>query len=352
MTVPAADLGLSPELFRWLRADPAWSGLPWSYRWRRGWQAWWGGVNWRLSRPVAEEAALPAPWLIAGPWRSGTTLMHELLHAACGGITPRTWQCMNACAFQLGGRGADPARVTARPMDGLPVTADSPQEDEFALLTLGVDSAYRAFLMPHRLPALQHTLDPEYWSRDHHWLTTWEAFLRGVVHAAGPGASAPLILKSPNHTYRLPALIQRHPKAKVLWMVRSPVDVFHSNRRMWTAMFDLYGCTRSTPQDLDAFIGLALQRAAAMLTWCLRELPDDQLFVMDFEQLSQAPAACTEAVVQHWTAGPPADAGRLAAAIERLRVAPGQPYEAPVPASVLPAVRELENAHRAALARR
>ena len=90
--------------------------------------------------------------------------MHELLTAATGWPTPLTWQCMNATAFQL--LPAPPAQSgVARPMDGLEISPLSPQEDEFALLSLGVDSAYRGFLMPERLPELLHTLDPAYWQR-------------------------------------------------------------------------------------------------------------------------------------------------------------------------------------------
>lgn len=154
---------------------------------------------------------------------------------------------MNACAFQLG-RPAPNGAALARPMDGLEIRADSPQEDEFALLTLGVDSAYRAFWMPQPLGELMHTLDPAWWQANPQWLEPWEAFLRGVLRKT-PDARQPLILKSPNHTYRLPAIARRFPRVHATWMARPAARVFFSNRKMWHMMFAMHGLPGSAVDD-------------------------------------------------------------------------------------------------------
>ena len=254
-----ALLAGSRPLLAWLRAHPSWRALPLALRSRIAWQAQWGSLNARLAAASAPAAVpLRDPLLIAGPWRSGTTVMHELLTAATGWPTPRTWQCMNACAFQLG-RPASGNAVLARPMDGLAIRADSPQEDEFALLTLGVDSAYRAFWMPQRLDELTYTLDPDWWLAHPRWLESWEAFLQGVLRAeAGDRGDRRLILKSPNHTYRLRAIRARYPSVQVVWMARRATDVFLSNRKMWRSMFAAHALPNARIDDaaLDAFLAV------------------------------------------------------------------------------------------------
>jgi hypothetical protein len=311
-----SSLALSRPLLHWLRQDPAWPRLPTALRAKLAWQAGWGSVNARLARSLAQTASmqpvLQDPLLIVGPWRSGTKVMHELLAAATGCSTPLTWQCMNACAFQLGAPRAATVAL-ARPMDGLEIRPDSPQEDEFALLTLGAPSAYRAFWMPHRIGELHDTLSPAFWVGDPHWLPVWEAFLRGVLRSCGAAARQPLILKSPNHTYRLPAILRRFPKARLVWMARDAGDVLASNQKMWHAMFAAHGLTPPDKVALDAFLAVALRGAAQSLLWCCEHLPPSQWCLVRHEALLTAPHETVRAVCRHL-------AGELAideAALER-----------------------------------
>jgi hypothetical protein len=314
----SGGLASSRPLLRWLRQDPAWSRLPAALRARIVWQASWGSVNARLSqasdRHLADQPALQDPLLIVGPWRSGTTVMHELLTAATRSTTPLTWQCMNACAFELSTPHAAVA-VLPRPMDGLEIRADSPQEDEFALLTLGVPSAYRAFWMPHRIGELHDTLSPAYWLADRHWLPVWERFLRGVLRSCGAAARQPLILKSPSHTYRLPAILRRYPSARVVWMARTASDVLASNRKMWRAMFDVHGLTRPDSVALDAFLAVALRGAAQVLAWCGEHLPSAQWCVVRHEALLTDPRQTVQAVCRQLSAGQAIDDAALARAV-------------------------------------
>lgn len=299
---PPTTLQLTTPLLRWLAADSQWRQLPLTWRAGAAWRATWGSVNARLSArmsaTIAAEstAPLPDPLLIVGPWRSGTTVMHELLVAATGGIAPQTWQCMNAATFQIG-KAPRVGVALARPMDGLEIRADSPQEDEFALLTLGVPSAYRAFLMPHRLGELTDTLNPDWWMAHPEWIAAWEGFLRGVMSNSG-STRLPLILKSPNHTFRLPAILTRFPAARVVWMARPASDIFLSNRKMWRAMFAAHGLTAlSDLAALDGFLATALERAADVLHWCRKTLPPRQFALVTHASLRSRPEAVTRSVL-------------------------------------------------------
>lgn len=302
--LPQRALQITNPVLRWLHEDDSWRSLSAKTRTRIAWNSTWASLNQRISHALVDidDApvklwSLPPPVLIMGPWRSGSTAMHELLAAASGMPTPETWQCMNASAFRLSrAPGASPAM--ARPMDGMTITSQSPQEDEFALLTLGVPSAYRAFLMPHRIMELACTLEQPFWLNDPSWIETWLAFLRAVSQHRARGPCRRLLLKSPNHTFRLQAILQALPDSKIVWMIRAPAEVFFSNRKMWASMFEQYGLT--APPDaklLDRFIALALTRTADALTWALNNLPMNQMAFVEQGELATSPIPATMRVI-------------------------------------------------------
>lgn len=333
------------ELLAWLRAGPLWRTLGLATRAQLRWRSTWATINRRLSEARAADAPpLAPPLFIAGPWRSGTTVMHELLTAATGWPTPLTWQCMNATAFQL--LPAPPASSgVARPMDGLEISALSPQEDEFALLTLGVDSAYRGFLMPERLGQLLHTLDPAYWdAHEDAWRPRFESFMAGALASLGrPGER--LILKSPNHSFRLPALLRRFPEAQVVWMVRDAATVFHSNRKMWQAMFAEHSLTGRAADGLDEFLGAALQSCAQVLKRLRAELPAHRWIAVEQPALASDPRASVARVMAQLglQAAPPAS---LDAALARTRQGRIERYDLPLPACAAAGVAALDAAQR------
>ena len=81
---------------------------------------------------------------IIGHWRSGTTLLHELLVLDERYAYPTTYECFAPNHFLLTGNCLPkliwfllPAK---RPMDDMAVSFDHPQEDEFALISMGAPS--------------------------------------------------------------------------------------------------------------------------------------------------------------------------------------------------------------------
>lgn len=348
----SSSLALSQPFLHWLRKDPAWAALPLAQRARLAWQARWGSINSGVARTLAaqgEALTLQDPVLIVGPWRSGTTAMHELLAAALGSTTPLTWQCMNACAFELSPRRRRSGRTIVRPMDGLEISDASPQEDEFALLALGIDSAYRAFWMPHRIGALQHTLDPQYWLEQPQWLDVWEAFLRGVLRTATLPRQ-PLILKSPNHTFRLRAILQRFPRTRVVWMARDAATIWHSNRKMWLSMFATHGLTASNSDALDAFLVRALVEAASMLDWCSQNLDHARWTVVRQEALQADPVATLQGVQRALNLQRETSSAVFDAAVARIGSGRVERYAQAPPPVALPAIEALRGAQDAALA--
>ncbi len=254
------------------------------------WRAFWFDQGLGLAR-----AAAPVPsrfpegeglLFVMGFWRSGTTVLHEMLAELPGWGAPETWQCMDPLAAMRGGRPpAGPA--VRRPMDAVEVGPRSPQEDEFALLALGVPSLYRGFIDPRRLSDLRPLLDQGTWlgQETGPWTETLAGFL-GLCQKEGQEA---LAVKSPNHVFRYRALVRRFPRARFVWILRDPADLWASNVRMWQAMTDRYGLWHTPPGGLESFLESALGAFMALL----RDLRKDGTFrkdvVLSYEDLVREP---------------------------------------------------------------
>lgn len=258
------------------------------------WQSFWFEQNLKLQGRLGDFALPEAdPIFIIGPWRSGTTHLHNLMSTLPGMISPSTWQCMQPATMQLRRTPVLP-RSSLRPMDGHSISSLSPQEDEFALLALGVPSVYRGFLDPRRLGELLHWLRLDSWTLEEpkNWISIWRRFL-ALMADNRPGR---LLLKSPNHSFRIRPIVKTFPNPTFIWIVRRPEDVFLSNRKMWQAMFSLYSLWDWELPALDAFLLHSLRHAAECITELGQSLPRDRLLVIDFEQLQRAPLQTLETV--------------------------------------------------------
>jgi len=323
----------------WIRAGGRPERSPPLYGMRLRWHTHWFEHNWQVSCERLQRLARPRePVFVLGLWRSGTTLLHELLHAATQWVTPRTWQCFSPSSCFLV-RGPPAAVSLQRPMDQGRITTTGPQEDEFAQLLLGGPSVYRGFIDPRRLGECSRSLRPG----DMHALERWESFIRGI--AAGDAGSR-LLLKSPSHSFRLPQLLHLFPAARFVWIGRHTGEVLASNRRMWSAMTGRYGLWSSTPAALDAFLERIVERCAEVLEEAVHAVPAEQLLWVDFTELQTQPRRVLQGVLEFLEAESdrPQRAQRIEQALQSVALHAGERAALPDALSV----RRLEAAMSAA----
>lgn len=198
----------------------------------------------------------PDPVFILGHWRTGTTLMHTLLGLDPQFTFPTTSQCLNPSHLLLRThlerwitRRNIPPR---RPMDNMSLSSDSPQEDEFALCSLGLPSPYMKFAFPNNPVPY-----PESLSLDElppalleHWKQTFTRFLKQVAYLHG----GRLLLKSPPHTCRIKVLLDLFPHAHFVYMVRSPYEVIPSTTHLWQTLYRTQGLQQPNFAGLEEFV--------------------------------------------------------------------------------------------------
>jgi len=270
------------------------SGLLLAYRWHR----FWFDRNLQVLDSQCRSAVpLHPPVFIVGPWRSGTTFLHELFAANQALLAPTTWQCMNS-SMHLLNPPPDGQEVVVRPMDGFVITNESPQEDEFALLAQGIPSVYLAFFDPRRLTELTRWLEPRAWTElpQETWWPRWRTFLTSVQGQR----DVRLLLKSPNHTFRMQAILGQLPESSFVWILRDPRHIFLSNIKMWKAMirrYALWSVDEATlSRELDSFLTTALELASRVLLDATARLPRTQLVVVRYEELLDHPSEMVEKI--------------------------------------------------------
>ena len=253
------------------------------------------------SPSVAEAEVI----FVLGFWRSGTTLMHELLAADEHFCFPSNYAAFHPHHFVFTekaalARGKGEVR---RPQDGMTTGWSTPQEDEFALLALGARSPYEGLIAAGDFGRAMMLADPEDLpdGEQKSWEKIFLRFFRAVRFANGGKA---MVLKSPPHSYRVRTLRKLLPKARFILMVRDPSEVFESMMKTYRAFTLRYGLVSGMPnRELRELVLRERLRCEEKLLAGLAGLGDDRLALVKFEDLTADPVAVTEKIYRQFGLG-------------------------------------------------
>jgi hypothetical protein len=189
-------------------------------------------------KKIARTPVSRAPVFIIGHWRTGTTLLHEMLIQDPQHNFPNNYQCfdpnhilLTEKYFKRWFKFLLPQR---RPMDNMAVSWDHPQEDEFALCMLGQPSPYLDVAWPNRAPLYPGSLDLQGLTprQRREWKQVFYYFVQTLTYKD----SRRLILKSPPHSCRIPTLLELFPDARFIHIVRNPYTVYPSTVNLWKSL--------------------------------------------------------------------------------------------------------------------
>jgi omega-hydroxy-beta-dihydromenaquinone-9 sulfotransferase len=249
-----------------------------------------GMLQRRLYRRVLSQLDLRPPLFLVGHWRSGTTLLHELLALDESFAAPSTYACFNPHQFLLARHRALAAARLARPTGDMTVSPSSPQEEEFALLCMGATSPYEAFMFPSALHQFEALCDPDLFehAQELRWneATTW--ILKATAYVCG--ADKRLLVKSPANSFRIPRLSALFPGAMFIRLVREPCAVFASTLRLWQSMWERYAL--AAPLVREVLIERILETRLALerrLQSAWPALPADRVATVHYEELVADP---------------------------------------------------------------
>lgn len=233
------------------------------------------------------------PLFIVGHWRCGTTFLHNLFcqDPRFGYVT--TMQSQAPKAFFADHwilRGLLPFFMPdTRPMDNMPVTVDSPQEEEFCLANACSHSFYLWLYFPRaaedlfRKYVLFDGISEEErggWARE---------YVEVIRKASAYMDGKPLVLKNPCNTARIDQLRRLFPRAKFIHIYRDPFVVYKSTVRLWEKLQPLLAL-----QELDraTLNSLVLMRYRLMMERYFQQrdqVADENIAEVRYEDLVSHP---------------------------------------------------------------
>jgi membrane-bound metal-dependent hydrolase YbcI (DUF457 family) len=243
-----------------------------------------------------------APVFILGHWRTGTTLLHELLALDERHACPTTYQCFAPHHFLLT-EGWLPRLLwflapALRPMDNMAAGWDRPQEDEFALCLMGQPSPYEAIAFPNRPPRDAEALDLE--GKAPRALASWKrAFLHLLRQITLRGPGKRLVLKSPAHCCRIQVLLELFPDARFVHIVRDPRVVFPSTVHLWKSLYQAHGLQRPAFAGLEEYVWRTFTHLYERLEAARGLVPPSRLHELRYEDLVRDPVGQMRALYEH-----------------------------------------------------
>jgi hypothetical protein len=244
-------------------------------------------------RRIRELTLDRPPIFIIGHWRSGTTLMHELMALDQRFAFPTNLDAFTANHFLVSRYILHPIvkvlMPKRRPMDNMSMSITSPQEDDFALCGYGAPTPYRRIAFPNR-PSREHlNLDlndslPLVQEKLH---DAMEHFLKCLTIQY----DSQLVLKSPPHTGRIKQLAEWFPGAKFVHLSRHPYKLVPSTMRLWKLLDMLQGfqVPKYDDQWLKNYIFECKDLMYASYFEQRSEIPTNQLVEVRFESLVADP---------------------------------------------------------------
>ncbi|MCA9084666.1 MAG: sulfotransferase [Planctomycetaceae bacterium] len=180
------------------------------------------------------------PLFVLGYWRSGTTMLQNLLSRDPQFQHLALYRALFPWHFLLTERVV--TRLTAafvpkaRPMDNVSVSWDSPQEDDVALCIMSQVSPCMLLAHPNDFSYFWRSLDFD--SLPPKELKRWKDSLHLIVKKMTYSCPKRIMMKSPFHTYHAPLLAEMFPGAKFIYIHRNPYDVFRSTVHLRHRMID------------------------------------------------------------------------------------------------------------------
>ena len=242
------------------------------------------------------------PIFIIGHWRSGTTLLHEYLIRDSRFTFADTYACFVPEHFIVSRFTVRPIVALLmpkkRPIDNMEAGFDRPQEDEFALVSMGLPSPYRNIIFSNN----GLNIDTDYLTLRNvsaedrkAWLEGLDTFLKTLTFL---NPEKRVVLKSPPHTGRIKTILERYPDAKFVHIHRNPYAIFPSTYNLWMRLSKDEGAQPPTGKGMEEYIFDNLNTMYEAFEEDVKSLPANQFCEIAYKDLTSTPIETLATIYQ------------------------------------------------------
>ncbi len=244
-------------------------------------------------RAVAQTELTQPPLIVLGFWRSGTTLLQNLLsHDPQFGhlglyqaLFPWHFLLTETVAKKLTG----PFVPKTRPMDNMEINWDAPQEDDIATAIMSQVSPYMFLSRPHDTECFWKALEIEKLPAAEQ--DRYKSCLVHLLKKMTYQSQKRIMLKSPFHTYHVELLAELFPNAKFLYIHRNPYHVIRSGCHLRRRMIEENSLGRPVFRNVEDEIISTYQLAFERYEQQRSAIPDGNLHEISYENLAADPIA-------------------------------------------------------------
>jgi LPS sulfotransferase NodH len=243
-----------------------------------------------------ERVRVHPPLFILGHWRSGTTLLHNLLALDEQFAYPNLYQVFFPHTF-LGTEQYRADQISGlipstRLIDQMAQGLRTPNEDEFATCVLSLRSPYMLWSFPRSTALYERylTLRDVSEADRARWTSAFVLLLKKLTLRN----DRPMLLKSPPHTGRIRLLLELFPAARFIHLRREPYTVFQSTRHLNAVLTRSLQFQRPDPADVDAAV---IRRYRLLYDAYFEDqplIPEGQFHEIAFEELERDPVGAVE----------------------------------------------------------
>jgi hypothetical protein len=250
---------------------------------------WWEELIWR--RRIRKLDISKPPIFIIGFWRSGTTLLHNLLCQTPGTAYITTYQTVFPNLLLSHSWWFKPIIgkfwPTHRPFDDVKMGMDLPQEEEIALANLQEISFYNFLYFPQDF---ERFYDKELFMKDldSKYIARWKAeYVKMIKKAFLNVKGDRFVSKSPSNMARIKQILEMFPDARFIFLYRDPYKTVESFYRFFQEVVPVV----QIQSDNDI---LTRKRMARVYTDMIRQynldkdkIPPQNLMEIKFEDFSK-----------------------------------------------------------------
>ncbi len=241
-----------------------------------------------------------APIFILGHWRSGTTLLHNLVSQdpRMGYVTTyqsvfpnftlsSKWLWKNMMKIMMPDKRAS---------DNVELSVDYPQEEEFAIGGINSYSYYNWWYFPQDYREMFDQYI-SFESADQQLKDKWKADYKNLVKKSLFNLhKEQFVSKNPPHTGRIDTLLEIFPNAKFIHIYRNPIAVFISTKKFFTDTIPPLQFQKFSEQEMEDMI---LEVYGLLMKKYLKDralLNEKQLIEIRYEQFVKNPLSYMESI--------------------------------------------------------
>jgi omega-hydroxy-beta-dihydromenaquinone-9 sulfotransferase len=200
------------------------------------WSSLFGCIENKRFRKKIEASPVPdSPIFIVGHWRTGSTLLHQILHLDPEMLTPSLFQVAEPDCFLTAEKYYRPILKLLlrkyRPMDQVKLGMDEPQEDEYAIYRMTTHSPLERLVFP--ISARYFLKDyPDFVPKEPE-KKKWETHILNFFRKLNFEKRKTIVSKNPFNSLRIKELDSLFPDARFIHIYRHPYEVIPSTIHLW-----------------------------------------------------------------------------------------------------------------------